>query len=80
MPYVKKIAVCLYTVRVKSDVLLLHQLVCSLQLVLGTGLSNAQMHKISNVIKCKAVLRIVDEKPYISHAICCCCCCIVGNR
>jgi hypothetical protein len=50
-----------------SDVLLLQELVCSLQVVLGTGLSSAQMNKISKVIKSKAVLRIVDEKPDISH-------------
>lgn len=56
-------------VRVKSEVLLLQELVRSLQLVLGTGLSSAQMNKTSKVIKSKAVLRIVDEKPYISHAM-----------
>jgi hypothetical protein len=38
---------CKYAVRVKSEVLLLQELLCSLQLALGTGLSNAQMNKTS---------------------------------
>jgi hypothetical protein len=53
--FLESCEVCKYTVMVKSEILLLQQVVCSLLLVLGTGLPNAQMNKISKVIKSKAV-------------------------
>jgi hypothetical protein len=54
---------------VKSEIILLQQVVCSLLLVVGTGLLNAHMNKISKVIKSKAVHVHSRWKSHISHVV-----------
>jgi hypothetical protein len=50
-------------VRVKSEVVLLQELVRSLQLVVGTGLSIVQMNKLSMIIKNPNPFKIISLQP-----------------